>query len=143
MSVVKPFLLCASMIIASCSFCLGQDTASPSLALLLMEMAAHDRYESGRIGFAATKSKQYERFEQLAAVATPEQLLDLAANHKSGVVRLYALQAMQKQKIHIPESLQAQFKNDTTRVKIFIGCVMNTKPISALIREGFIGRSLP
>lgn len=142
MQVLKPLLFCVSILLAASTLCLGQDKQQPPLALILMEMAAHDRYEFGSIGFAAQKSKQYERFEQLTAIATPEQLLDLAANHKSGVVRLYAYQALHRRKVKIPEPLTIQFKNDTTAIRIFMGCIMDTKPINTLVQGSIIRNNL-
>ena len=140
MQVSKPFLLCVSFVMTSCSLNIGQEDKQPPLALILMEMAAHDRYESGSIGFTALKSKQNERFEQLISVTTADQLLDLAANHTNGVVRLYSYQALLRRKEAILEKPTRQFRNDTTKIRVFIGCIMDIKPISALI-QGQIIRS--
>ena len=135
MQVMKNLVLSLSLVCAFSLFSQAQDLQlRPPLAMVLLEMAAHDRFESSTVGFAALKSKQYQRFEQLTAIATQEQLLDLAANHTNGVVRLYAFQALQQQKASIPESLLTQFKNDATKIKVFIGCVMDSKPINTIVQ---------
>jgi hypothetical protein len=115
------------------TFCKAQTLQQqPPLAMVLLEMAAHNRYESSFVGFAALKSKQYERYEQLMTLANREQLLDLAEHHNNGVVRLYAYQALHQKKMAIPEALASLFRKDNTKVNIMMGCVIDSKPISTL-----------
>lgn len=103
-----------------------------SVVFVVNEMAAHNIYESSTVGFSLQKSKQYERFQQLASVATDEQLFDLASNHENGVVRLYAYQALKQRNAAISKQLIEKFKNDKTKVNIFIGCIRDVKSINSI-----------
>jgi hypothetical protein len=107
-----------------------------SVVFVVNEMAAHNIYESSTIGFALQKSKQYERFQQMNNIATDDQLIELASNHENGVVRLYAYQALKQRNIVIPKHLTEKFKNDQTRVNIFIGCIRDVKSINSIAVGG-------
>lgn len=71
-------------------------------------------------------------FEQLLSLSTEQQLNDLAAHHKNGVVRLYAFQALKRKKSNISEALVQQFQNDNTKIKTLNGCQGDEKTINFL-----------
>lgn len=103
-----------------------------ALPVVVSEMAAHDIYESETVGIAAIKSKQFARYQQLVTIATEEQLLALADQHASAVVRLYAYQALRERSITIPTAMQQKFKEDETSVQTLDGCIAQKLPLSKL-----------
>ena len=114
-------------------FAKAQDLKFNTLFLVVGEIAATNVYEStATVGFAGAPSKQLERFKQLIALANEQQLLDLAANHKHGVVRLYALKALVHKKVVLPVALLSQFKNDAEKVIQLNGCIGTETTVRAL-----------
>jgi hypothetical protein len=114
----------------------AQKQVDNPLKTAIQEMADHDLYETSRtVGFAGTVSKQYQRFQQLLSLATERQLVELAAEHKNAVVRLYAFQALKKRKAVIPGGLFEQFMNDRTRVTTLNGCVGDKKTVGDLATQ--------
>lgn len=133
MQVLKRISLSVSLIFALLSFCQGQNIQFTSIELVVFDMAQHNIYESKTVGFASVKSKQYDRFQQLLTMATPDQLLNLATNHNNAVIRLYSFQALKQKNISIPNSLLEKFKNDQTLVDVFMGCIRSLKSVSNLV----------
>jgi hypothetical protein len=108
------------------------------LLKIVDEMSQSNVYEmSYTVGFAGSLSKQYERFNQLVASATSEQLLDYAQSHTSPVVRLYAFQALKHQKVAIPEAIVQRFKVDTTTVATLRGCEGGRQQVRMLAAQDF------
>ena len=148
----KPIFLLLAGFFLSISFLQAQKLNITALPMVVNGMAAHNVYESETVGIANAVSKQFQRYLQLIAIATEEQLLDLATNHTNAVVRLYAFQALRERKINIPKGLQQKFKDDETRVNVLEGCIANqfalnklaATPLSAksnYSRQNFIGTS--
>jgi hypothetical protein len=98
-----------------------------------MKMAHNDVYErSYSIGYFGSYSKQLELFEKLKTIATEDQLLKLAEESKSPVVRLYAFQALKEKKTKVPESVVQKFTHDSTEVVVLWGCFGDKKPVRSL-----------
>jgi hypothetical protein len=130
----KHFLIALFTAITVSTF--GQQHKADSLTALVNEMARSNVYETSyTVGYAGTVSKQYERFQQLVAFATEQQLLSLAQKHQNAVVRLYSLQALKRRKVAISPQLNRQFINDKTIVKMLNGCVGDEKPLNVLFEQ--------
>jgi hypothetical protein len=128
------FFICLST--ASTVSTFAQQGQEDSLTLIVSAMAKSNIYEASyTVGFTGTVSKQFQRFEQLTALATDEQLLTLATYHRNAVVRLYALQALKKRKHAVPEPLQRQFRNDKAVVRVLKGCIADEKPLNELFEQ--------
>ena len=84
------------------------------------------------VGYAGVVSKQYQRFEKLISLANQEQLTDLAIHNPNAIVRLYALQALKRKKIHISDGMIQQFQNDNTVVETLEGCLGDKKSVNML-----------
>src|SRR5689334_19165535 len=111
----------------------GQKQQPDSVAHVVNAIANSNIYEiTYTVGYTGTISKQYERAQLLASLATEQQLLDIAAHSRNAVVRLYALQVLRQKKIAIPASLLQQFEKDHTIVKVLKGCVGDEKSVSVL-----------
>ncbi len=114
-------------------------TLSLSLATeysIVEEIANEKTYDiSETVGFANIKSKQYDRFKRLAAMADDQQLIDFATNHQSAVVRIYALQALKAKNVDIPDVVKEKFKNDKTKVQVINGCLIYEKSIDVLAQQ--------
>jgi hypothetical protein len=101
----------------------AQDLKFNTLFFVVDEMASTNTYDvSKTVGYTGAISKQFERFKQLIALASDQQLLNLAANHKNAVVRIYSLKALLHKKVTIPIELLQQFKNDDEKVIELNGC---------------------
>ncbi len=132
MQALKQVALIATLFFCSVSFCQAQNPSFRPVEMIVFEMAEYNKYESQYVGFAATKSKQYNRFEELLATATSEQLLSLAADHQNAVVRVYAFKALRQRKAAISPALSEKFKADQSKVTMVMGCVHGTKTVSSL-----------
>ena len=100
------------------------------------EIAKHNIYETtNTVGYAGIVSKQYQRFELLTSLATEEQLTNLATSNKNAIVRLYALQALNRKKIDISSVLKLQFQNDNTIVETLDGGLGDKKSIHLLAMQ--------
>ena len=130
MKVLK-YCLLLLFVVAGVSYSKAQNP-SASIELVLFEMTMHNVYESSSLGIAGAPSSQYKRFVQMKKLASSKQLLHFATNHHNAVVRLYALKALKETNINIPASINQQFKNDSTSVHIFIGCIQDIKKVSTI-----------
>lgn len=107
-----------------------------SLTSTVNEIAKCNIYEiSGTIGFAGLASKQNQRLEQIVSLASEDQLLYLAKDHKNAIVRLYALLALKEKRIIISDSIKEQFQNDTTIVVTLNGCLAEEKSVQMLAMQ--------
>ena len=82
---------------------------SAEVKTLAEGMARHGEFHSSGTGFGGLKSDQYERFEQLAKVATDDEL-EYLLGHYSPAVRLYAFQAL----IEKPQTAPLKFLDKLT-----------------------------
>lgn len=136
MQFIRKTLFIITLSTASTILSFGQQRQADSLTALVTAMAHSNIYESSyAVGFAGSVSKQFQRYEQLKALATDQQLLNLAEHHKYAVVRLYALQALKKRKVVIPEELMRKFSHDKTLVKTLNGCTGDEKPLNELLNQ--------
>lgn len=128
----KPIILLLAGLLFSLGFTHAQKLNIAALPMVVNGMAAHNVYESETVGIANALSKQFQRYQQLLAIATDDQLLSLAKEHNNAVVRLYAFQALRERNITIPISLQQKFKDDETIVPVLEGCIANKFPLNKL-----------
>jgi hypothetical protein len=136
MEFIRKAFFFISLFTASAVFAFGQKHHSSIVKDLVSAMAHSNMYEvSHTVGFTGESSKQYQRYEQLTALATEQELLHLAEKHKNGVVRLYAWQGLKKRKAVIPDMLLYQFSNDRTVVKVLKGCIANEEPLNVLYEQ--------
>lgn len=136
MQTLKKVAFFVMLLLVTGTLSFGQKPNSDSLATIVKAIAKSNIYEvSYTVGYAGTISKQYQRFEQLLSLATQEQLMDIAVNNKNAVVRLYALQALKRKKINIPDSLIQQFQNDHTIVEMLKGCFGDKKRVNLLAQQ--------
>lgn len=131
----KSFFLISLFIITGI-FSFGQRHRNDSLQNIVKEIAKSNIYEeSYTIGYAGTISKQFQRFDELLTIATKEQLMELAAYNKNAVVRLYAYQALKRNKIKIPDTLIHKFRQDNSIVQILQGCIGDKKSVKELAQQ--------
>jgi hypothetical protein len=136
MEFIKKAFFFISLFTASAVFAFSQQHHPDLVKDLVSAMAHSNMYEvSHTVGFTGEPSKQYQRYEQLTALATKQELLHLAEKHKNGVVRLYAWQGLKNRKAVIPEQLFHQFSNDRTVIKVLKGCIANEKPLNVLYQQ--------
>lgn len=113
---------------------------SDSVIVILRDISKHNVYEYKTVGIAGTLSKQYLRYEQLARVATIDELLQISKDYKNAVARLYAFQALKLKGSTIPKDLQEQFDSDKTEIQTLNGCLGNISKIAELSKENFISQ---
>ena len=136
MQTFKKAIVMIVLLSATGTLSFGQKQKVDSLAPILKAMAINNVYEvSTTVGYAGSVSKQYLRFEKLLSLATIKQLIDIATNDKNAVVRLYALQALKREKIIISTALIQQFQNDQTIVEVLNGCIGNKKSVNTLAQQ--------
>lgn len=136
MQTLRKAIVLITLLSVTGTFSFGQKQKDDSLTSVVKAMANSNIYEvSYTVGYAGSVSKQYLRFEQLLTLATGQQLLALATNNKNAVVRLYALQALKRKKINIPDALIQQFQNDHTIVDMLKGCIANKKGVNILAQQ--------
>lgn len=137
---IKKLTITLFIVVFSISYSSAQNFDLRTIDMITFEMAEHNIFETEEIGFAASKSKQFQNYLQLQEKATDEQLLDLAAHHYNAVVRLYSLQAINTRKINIPNELAEKFKKDKTSVTIQQGCIRSIKSFSYLASINLIDK---
>lgn len=114
----------------------GQNQHYDSLTTIVNEIDSSNVYEmSYTVGFAGTISKQYSRFKKLLQWASNNELSELAIHHRNAVVRLYALQALRRNKVSIAEDIIEQFKNDPAQVTTLYGCQGGIGTVSFLSQQ--------
>ncbi len=100
-----------------------------SLDSIIKALALGNCVESEYVGAAGQTSSQWSYYEQLQNMATIEQLIDLT-NHKSGVVRCYAFEALLKTKHDTIFSVLLKHSKDTLHVITRNGCLGGTELVS-------------
>ena len=130
-AIVRVFIIHLTFITAS----FGQTAMNDQVTKIVNEIATTNRYdESYTIGIGGIISTQYQLFQQLAQLATPQQLVDLI-NHTNAVVRLYAYQALRRKEVNIHDRILNQFAKDKTLIMAMQGCIMYQQPVSTLINH--------
>ena len=114
----------------------AQKENTNTLSKTIKEIAHFNVYETTcNVGYAGGASSQYQRFNLLISLATTQQLIMLATNHKNPVVRLYAYQSLKKRNIDIPASLADKFKSDQDEVVSLQGCLAENSKVNLLTNE--------
>ena len=131
------FGLCFSSSAKPALFVDKQLKISDSVTEILRDISTHNVYEYKTVGIAGTISKQYLRYEQLARVATIDELLQISKDYKNAVARLYAFQALKLKGSAIPKDLQEQFDSDKTEIQTLNGCLGNISKVDELSKENF------
>ncbi len=109
------FSICISSLM---SFSNGQ-SADP-VTNIVDEIAKHNFYEKGMLGYTGMKSRQYDRFLKLCDLASDEELLKLTG-HANVIVRVYAFQGLEKRGVTIPADVISRYKRDHTMVRMLNG----------------------
>jgi hypothetical protein len=112
-------LLIALMSTLSMSFTEAQ--SKDPINQIVDEIAKHNVYEYGKLGYTGLRSKQYDRFLELCDKASNEELLTLTG-HSNVIVRIYAFQGLKQRNVEIPAAIVKKFERDPTLVKIINGC---------------------
>jgi hypothetical protein len=124
------------LFLLACNAVLAQSPKQDSVAILVKGLAAANVYEQSlSVGYAGAASTQYWRFSRLLSIASNEQLIHLAADHKNAVVRLYCYGALKQRGSVISSSLLQQFSSDNTIVKTLNGCIGGERSVRALAAE--------
>ena len=107
--------------------CQGQTDFKPgSISLnvkwITLKLKKYDKVTGARVGKGAFKSDQYKLYEKLKRKASENELYELT-NHKSPVVRAYALTGLAE--MNSPKTLDVLMKNqnDTTAIDQQFGCI--------------------
>jgi hypothetical protein len=101
---------------------------SHQIKSIVKDMAKYKRIDSEAVGFAGTRTKQYDRFIKLTHIATTEELV-LLMDHKSPVVRGYSFWALAKLNYSDLEKIFKAHKNDTEYVDELDGCIGGKIPL--------------
>ena len=124
------------LFLATCFNSFAQKENTNTIPNAVKEMAAFNIYETTcTVGYAGAASSQYQRFNLLTSLATTQQLIMLATNHKNPVVRLYSFQALKKKNIDIPASLADKFKSDQDEVISLQGCLAENSKVNLLTNK--------
>jgi hypothetical protein len=112
--------LIATFIMTLMSFT-GKLQVQDPVSVIVEEIAKHNVYEFGKLGYTGLKSKQYDRYLKLMELATDDQLLQLTG-HSNVVVRIYAYHACEKRNIPLSQEVLSKYRRDSSRVKMINGC---------------------
>lgn len=116
----------------------AQKENNSTLPNIIKKIADFNIYETTcTVGYAGDASSQYQRFNLLTSLATTQQLIILATNHKNPVVRLYSFQALKKRNIKLPLSLIDKFNRDQDKVISLQGCLAENTTVKLLTNEIF------
>ncbi len=116
---------------------------SDTVNSIVSSISNHNVFESAHVGFAGVPSRQYILYKKLDAVASNEELRELAKNNKNAVVRLYAFEALLNRK-EVTEEINKQFQNDQAMVYTLQGCVggrSNVKDVAHRLAQNFLKAS--
>jgi hypothetical protein len=98
------------------------DNVSEKVQRIVKDIAKENVLMSSAVGYAGTKPKQYERFEDLKEIATVSELIELT-NHDNAVVRCYAFwDLIYKDSTHIYDIVKRHL-NDNEFVSTQFGCI--------------------
>jgi hypothetical protein len=111
----------------------ARDNKPDTVQMIVDEMAVNGVYKrSYTIGYTGSYCKQLELYTKLLSVAAEDQLIELAKNNKSAVVRLYAFQALKEKKAKIADKVVYQFEEDNAQVITLSGCFGDKKQVKSL-----------
>lgn len=72
--------------------------------MIIDEIVVNKVYEqSYAMGYAASYSRQLQLYTKILSIATEDQVIEIAKNKRSAVVRFYAFQALKEKKTKIEE----------------------------------------
>ncbi|RYZ52181.1 MAG: hypothetical protein EOP49_10125 [Sphingobacteriales bacterium] len=118
----------------------GSEKLSDEATRVVQVIASRNMYESSHVGFAGRPSEQYRQMKILSAIASPEQLLELASTHSNGVVRVYAWKALglktgqeRKPLVDRIEAVAMQLGQDSTEVFSLQGCIGGSTQVRFLV----------
>ncbi len=107
-------------------------TIDSHLDTIINEIAKNNSIEGKYIGFGFKISKQYLRGELLYKKATVQQLIELT-NHKNPAVRIYAFEALAKNKYLNYKDILDDHKNDKSVIRFQEGCVSWNATVKELL----------
>ncbi len=87
--------------------------------------------EEKHIGFARSYSKTYATFERLRDLASNNTLVSLL-HHANAKVRVYAFWALSDKNKSLALNHAALFRNDTTTVSYFSGCIKSVVAVNRI-----------
>lgn len=105
-----------------------------SLAGIVKEIAASNKYESAYVGFAGSPSEQYSRMKQLSKLADDKELLQLI-RHTNAAVRIYSYLALQMKYPEKAKTVYKKITSDSSTVFTLIGCVGGSNTVGSIIRQ--------
>mmetsp|Transcript_2600 Transcript_2600/g.3167 ORF Transcript_2600/g.3167 Transcript_2600/m.3167 type:complete len:127 (-) Transcript_2600:103-483(-) len=95
------------------------------------------RFDGSHIGFAGSKSENYEAAEKLWAACSTADLAAVAASHSNPATRCYALEGLynrtkegEKAAMDWLRTLKDGFRSDQTTVTTMSGCCMGNETVS-------------
>jgi len=113
----------------------GKDKSANGLTAKTEVLAFHianvNEVHGPAIGFAGTKSKQFERFEELSRHASISELVTLTG-HGNAAVRVYAYWALESKNYNGLATIKPKMKDDTTEVSYMTGCVISKQTVSKI-----------
>jgi hypothetical protein len=80
------------------------------------------------VGYAGTRTDQWDRYEKLKKDATNTELLTLTDNHNA-VVRCYAFQALATKKEIDVFPVVLKHLSDTSTIETFFGCIVSSQTV--------------
>lgn len=105
----------------------------------LTKLIAHDNVlTSDAVGIAGSRPAQWERYEQLSARATAEELVTLTSDNNA-VVRCYAFQALAQRKTEDLFPIVLQHLSDTETVRTMYGCIIGSQTVGDFFLETING----
>lgn len=118
---------------------MAQETPDTVLLSVIDQLAKSDLFEvSNTVGYTGEASPQNDRLADLVKRASEKDLLTLAADHGSAVVRLYALKGLLLMKVQLPDELAENMLNDTTQVVVLEGCEGRQKTVASVVARLFL-----
>jgi len=94
----------------------------PEIERLVNGIGKDNIVKSSGVGIAGTRTEQWNRYDSLSQNATTVELIALT-DHKNGVVRCYAFQALLKRPDADYYAILLHHLNDTASVETFQGCI--------------------
>jgi len=94
------------------------------LMLLADAIAKCETLDGPYTGIGSSRSKQYDRSEQLKTLATTEQLIALT-KHAAANVRCYSFDFLVERNVDSAENVLLSHIRDTQTVSVFSGCEIN------------------
>ena len=143
---MKPITLLTLLILSVANFtCYSQTTKTidanevrPEIARLVKGIEKDNVLKSSGVGEAGTKTEQWNRYESLSKNATTSELISLT-DHKNGVVRCYAFDALLKRPDADHYAILLHHLKDTVSIETFQGCIIS----SSMVGDYFLDVASP